>query len=304
MFFSTVISVFLCAASVFSGSEAATVHKRASSGCGKSHSFIGETKQFSFDSSGGTRTYRIFLPKGYKVNSPQPLIIAYHGAGKTPEDMEELTKFSDESINSKMVVVFPAGVEKHWQGPSYAKEGVSDKVFTTDLVNRIKDNYCIDESRVYAAGQSNGGGFVNTLACSPDHGGQFAAFAASSAALYTDVKADETCHPARSSLPFLESHGTNDQRIHYDGDKNANGGPVPAIPEWLGRWARRNKCSGSSSSPIGNDVEQEQWTCAGEKGLLTHFKLNGHGHAYPSSSDKQLFLSPKIIDFFNSHTKP
>ncbi|CAG9954419.1 unnamed protein product [Clonostachys rosea f. rosea IK726] len=304
MFFSTAISVLLCAASVFSGSEAAAVHKRASSGCGKSHNFIGETKQFSFESSGGTRTYRIFLPKGYKVNSPQPLIIAYHGSGKTPEDMEDLTKFSDESINSKMVVVFPAGVEKHWQGPSYAKEGVSDKVFTTDLVNRIKDNYCIDESRVYAAGQSNGGGFVNTLACSPDHGGQFAAFAASSAALYTDVKGDETCHPARSPLPFLESHGTNDQRIHYDGDNNATGGPVPAIPEWLGRWARRNKCSGSSSSDIGNDVEQEKWTCAGEKGLLTHFKLNGHGHAYPSSSDEQLFLSPKIIDFFNSHTKP
>ncbi|CAG9991008.1 unnamed protein product [Clonostachys byssicola] len=304
MFFSSAISILLCAASVFSGSEAAAVHKRASSGCGKSHNFIGETKQFSFESSGGTRTYRIFLPKGYKVNSPQPLVIAYHGSGKTPKDMEDLTKFSDESVNSKMVAVFPAGVEKHWQGPSYAKEGVSDKVFTTDLVNRIKDNYCIDESRVYAAGQSNGGGFVNTLACSPDHGGQFAAFAASSAALYTDVNGDETCHPARSPLPFLESHGTADKRINYNGNLTAAGGPVPAIPEWLGRWAKRNKCSGSSSSNIGNDVEQQQWTCAGEKGLLTHFKLNGHGHAYPSSSDKQLFLSPKIIDFFNSHTKP
>ncbi|VUC29233.1 unnamed protein product [Clonostachys rosea] len=304
MYFSNAISVLLCAASVFSGVQAVAVHKRASSGCGKSHSFIGQTKEFSFDSSGGTRTYRIFLPKGYKVNSPQPLIIAYHGSGKTPEDMEELTKFSDESINSKMVAVFPAGVGKHWQGPSYAEEGVSDKIFTTDLVNRIKNNYCIDESRVYAAGQSNGGGFVNTLACSPDHGGQFAAFAASSAALYTDVEGDKTCHPSRSPLPFLESHGTNDQRINYQGNQTAKGGPVPAIPEWLGRWARRNKCSGPSSSNIGNDVEQQKWTCAGEKGLLTHFKLNGHGHAYPGSSDKQLFLSPKIIDFFNSHMKP
>ncbi|CAH0027922.1 unnamed protein product [Clonostachys rhizophaga] len=297
------VSFFVLASAMLQGVDGLTIQKRGSAGCGKSHNFIGETRDFSFESSGGNRTYRIFLPLGYDVNNPQPLVIAYHGSGGTPSAIESLTKFSDESINSKMVAVYPAGVNGNWQGPTYATPGVSDKVFTTDLVNRIKNNYCIDESRVYAAGQSNGGGFVNTLACSPEHGGQFAAFAASSAALYTDVTGDETCHPSRSPLPFLESHGTGDTTIPYEGG-TGRGGPIPAIPEWLSRWSIRNKCSGSSTSDLGNGVSLEEWTCSGEKGLLSHYKLEGHPHAYPSESDAQLFLSPKIIDFFNRHKKP
>ncbi|KAK3181681.1 hypothetical protein K4F52_007059 [Lecanicillium sp. MT-2017a] len=142
-----------------------------------------------------------------------------------------------------MITVYPAGVNNTWQGPSYAVDGVSDKVFTTDLVNRIKNNYCVDESRVHATGHSNGAGFVGTLACSPGHGGQFAAFAPISGAFYTDVYGNDRCHPARSPLPMFEVHGTADNVIPYGGG-DGRGGKLPAIPDWLNQWSGRNQCNG------------------------------------------------------------
>ncbi|OTA22083.1 hypothetical protein BTJ68_14755 [Hortaea werneckii EXF-2000] len=108
------------------------------------------------------------------------------------------------------VVVYPQGYDKHWQGPSYATEGVDDLRFTSDLLAHMESEYCIDSSRVYASGKSNGGGFVDLLACS-DAGDAFAAFAMASAALYTDTSLD-SCTKRRA---ILESHGDQDTTIPY-----------------------------------------------------------------------------------------
>lgn len=78
---------------------------------------------------------------------------------------------------------------------------------------------------------SNGGGFVNTIACS-DVGGEFAAFAPASGSYYTDNSGvDDGCKPARSPLPLLEIHGGSDDSVHYSGGVG-EGGVEPAIPDW------------------------------------------------------------------------
>ncbi|OAQ90639.1 carbohydrate esterase family 1 [Purpureocillium lilacinum] len=281
----------------------AAIQRRASSGCSKPHNFVGQTREFSFESSGGTRTYRIHLPSSYKVGSPMPLLIAYHGSGNNPTAFERETRFSDEIINPNMITVYPAGVNKNWQGPTYATPGVSDKVFTTDLVNRIKNNYCVDEARVYGTGHSNGAGFLGTLACSPEHGGQFAAFAPISGAFYTDVSGDENCHPSRSPIPMFEVHGTADPTISYDGGQG-RGGPLPSIPDWLSRWARRNRCSTSNTEDIANGAHDTKWTCANIPGLLEHIKIDGHDHSWPGPNNSPVDVSPLVIKFLSNNYKP
>ena len=193
-------------------------------------------------------------------------------------------------------------MQNTWQGPTYAADGVSDKVFTTDLVNRIKDNYCVDEARVYATGHSNGGGFVGTLACSPGHGGQFAAFAPISGAFYTDVYGDEHCHPARSPLPMFEVHGTADNVIPYYGG-DGRGGKLPSIPEWVSRWKRRNQCGEPSSNYLGNGVTDMQYNCHGIDNLLRHIKIDGHDHSWPGPNS-EIDIAPVVIDYLNNNYKP
>lgn len=82
----------------------------ASTGCATVHEWAGQTRTFSFGSSGGTRTYRIHLPSSYQPGTPKPLIIAYHGSGDNPTNFEKTTRFSDESVNPDTITVYPAGV--------------------------------------------------------------------------------------------------------------------------------------------------------------------------------------------------
>lgn len=174
--------------------------------------------------------------------------------------------------------------------------------FTTDLVNRIKANYCVDTSRVYASGHSNGGGFLGTLACSPDHGGQFAAFAPISGAFYTDVKGNENCKPARSPLPMFEVHGTADPTISYSGGKGS-GGNLPAIPDWVSRWKGRNQCGDAKSIDLGRGVTDMQYTCQGKNNALRHIKIEGHDHGWPGPKS-EIDISPVIIKWLSNFTKP
>lgn len=282
----------------------ASIAPRApSAGCGTQHTFPGQTQVFTIASSGGTRSYRLHLPSNYQANDARPLLIVYHGSGNNPANFENESRFANETLNPNMITVFPAGVNGNWQGPTYATPGVNDEVFTTDLVNRVKSTFCIDTARVYAAGYSNGGGFVNTLACSPNHGGQFAGFASFAAALYTDVTGNERCVPSRSPLPVFEIHGTADGTIPYTGG-TGRGGPLPAVQEWLGRWAARNNCGGSTTTDRGNGVTELNWTCSGRTGLQRHIRMQGQGHGYPGPTNGQLFATPAMLSFLSAQRKP
>lgn len=111
MLFSSVQAVVAVAGLVGSAHGAAIgVEKRASAGCSRTHDWAGQTHQYSFESSGGTRTYLIHLPANYQPGSPKPLIIAYHGSGDNMTNFEKTTRFSDPSVNSNMIVVYPQGV--------------------------------------------------------------------------------------------------------------------------------------------------------------------------------------------------
>ncbi|QUC22029.1 uncharacterized protein UV8b_06270 [Ustilaginoidea virens] len=285
-------------------SLAITKAQGGSAGCGKTHDFVGHTREFSIQSSGGLRTYRIHLPLSYDSKTAKPLLIAYHGHGNNPDKFELQTNFSNETVNPDMIVVYPAGLDKAWQGPSYARKGVSDKVFTTDLVNHIKSDYCVKESRVYATGHSNGGGFVGTLACSPDHGGQFAAFAPISGAFYTDVKGNQDCHPARSPLPMFEVHGTGDKTIPYAPTKDGSGGPLPSVADWVRRWSLRNKCDAPQEKDLGNGVHDVRYKCQGVADGLEHIKVDGMGHPWPGPDSQLPDVSLRVVGFLNKHTKP
>lgn len=198
-----------------------------------------------------------------------------------------------------------------WEGVPRAAHGVQDKVFTTHILAYLRDNFCIDDSRIYASGKSDGGGFVGTLACSADHGGDFAAFAAASGAFYTDFL---PCHPARSPLPILEFHGTADKTIPYVGGCKHKK-PLPSIPLWLAQWAReRDGCSGPmlNVTEYGGKVWHTSYSC-NEKPLVQGYLTEGMGHDWPSKEynddNKGKNLAPIegtsiMIDFFNANTKP
>ncbi|KFZ23959.1 hypothetical protein V502_01566 [Pseudogymnoascus sp. VKM F-4520 (FW-2644)] len=324
MIFATISWPLAGAALLFAAesSNAAAVHARAVTGCGIYRDYKGQTQTGNTIQSGGLpRSYDVYLPPNYDENKPTPLIISYHGKGGNSGKQRTLDRFDDNSWNPDHLVVWPNGVNGSWQGPSYATSGVSDEDFTTDLIAYLRKAFCVDSGRIYAAGKSNGGGFTGTLACSPGHGGDFAAFAACSGAFYTDAVEDpnDSCHPARSPLPILEFHGTNDSTIPYKPTGDGAGGPLPQIPDWLAAWGGRNGCAPGYKPVVSqldghSDVQKTLYTC-NNVAVVTGYLISGMGHSWPSTSansDNQkngdgpvsIDATPMILDYFRANLKP
>jgi len=101
----------------------------------------------------------------------------------------------------------------------------------------------------------------------------------------------------------METHGGADPTVPYKPVADGRGGPLPAIREWLGRWAMRNRCRDlvMRDSPTG--VHHLIWSCKGKRGVLQHWKIDGHNHSWPGISSG-VDISPVIIKFFDSHVKP
>ncbi len=209
-----------------------------------------------------------------------------------------------------------------WEGPTYADPTVDDQAFTANLVQHMQASYCVDSDRVYASGKSNGAGFVGTLACSAQ-GALFAAFAMSSAALYTDnLGAGPTgrvCTPSRSVTPIMEVHGSKDGTISYDGGKES-GGFVPPIPSWLATWASRDSATGEDEeypSPVfGNRVNVTTWSAPGTSTTAVEgIWIQGMDHCWASVEENgdwttgnrtpkkcraPLNATSLFLDFFNT----
>ncbi|OKL60192.1 hypothetical protein UA08_04925 [Talaromyces atroroseus] len=193
-------------------------------------------------SSNVTRSYWIHPPDDFQQGHKYPVVIAFHGGSRLGSDADGFAMELDARLslplvrtsyskNKQRYFVYPNGVGGAWAGPTYAEVSVEEDLqFVSDMIADIKSRYSnIDDNRIYAAGMSNGGGFVGTLACS-EVGAQFAGFASVASSFYTDVESVD-CSPARLPLPMLEIHGGSDKVVPYAGGMG-HGGPLPPIPEW------------------------------------------------------------------------
>ena len=208
-----------------------------------------------------------------------------HGRGGTSATQRDTSLYYDYTSASDYIIVYPQAVAcdagTAWQGPSYACPDVNDVDFVADLLSYLEDNFCIDIDRIYASGKSNGGGFVDTLACS-DVGDKFAAFAMAAAALYTDTSLG-SCNKKRA---ILEAHGDADTTIPYAGG-NALGGPVPNVGEWVSWWGERDCGAGGVTTCVEKKDGYELETLSCEGGLsdvVSHYQLYAPAaHCWPNT---------------------
>ncbi|KAF2738565.1 alpha/beta-hydrolase [Polyplosphaeria fusca] len=246
------IAVIITSAAAISGRD-----PQLSKGCGKPvPSCItlghGKNRTIASDSAPGVplREYRIVVPKSYDPDVAVPLILSYHGRTKDMLEQEELSQFSNASYGFKGISVYPQGLPSEsgspqWQGDPAAPSDINDIRFTLELIEEISNTYCIDPARVYAAGKSNGGGFVGSyLACDPTATKKIAAFAPVSGAFYYLRNATTElppCKPSRDVIPFMEFHGLKDNTIEYDGAQNdRNNGTTIPILDFVKDWAERD----------------------------------------------------------------
>jgi len=254
-------------------------HPIVSSGCGKPAPFSpGSSENETIRSGGFARLFRLHLPSGYRNNTPQPLVLNFHGHGSTATQQEHLTKLSILADQQDFIAVYPQGMvgpdnTTGWAtGPAHDPHA-NDVLFVSDLLNSLQARLCIDPTRIYAMGFSNGGGMVNLLAAQLS--GRIAAFASISGSYYP---VPGGYHVVRS-VPLLEIHGTGDRVVPYNGSVSKD---YESVTKWLLSWVQRDNCNNRPDIFLRQKtIIGEQWLGCRDGVAIIHYRILNEGHIWP-----------------------
>lgn len=212
-----------------------------------------------------------------------------------------------------------------WKGAPYENTTVDDIAYVHDMIATVSAAYAVDNTRIYACGKSNGGGFTALLACRPDTSAVIAAFAPVSPALYEGTHAFHGCAPSRRAVPIFHVHGVEDTITPFFGRTPEEGsfGPEPDVRVWRRQWAERNGCARGESYPgemarpasveeVHPGAWEEVWDCPGG-GEVRALSVLGLGHAWPSTLGLDLagrpnhtanfnLTSEHLVQFFGRHS--
>lgn len=265
------------------------------------------------------REYRIWVPNNYDQQIPAPVILSYHGASSNINKRIKEDRLSDTKFNKDHIVVYLQGVRREpdnpkstmWQGAPGAP--ADDISFTRDVLDAVEAGLCVDRSRIYATGHSQGGGFVGRLACDGEMSGRIAAFAPVSGAFYDTSVGDQAqchplslnsvCSPSRTDVAMLELHGGDDDTISFHGGFR-KGACLPTIRHWAKDWARRDNLD------INDAVIKIKGTKNGVKyrysdGLVTLvYAGDDVGHVWMSkdAGNADIEASEMVMDFFRKYS--
>jgi predicted peptidase len=127
--------------------------------------------------SGETMPYRLFIPPRYDSRKPHPLVLWLHGAGGAGTD--NIANVSEDQIPGTRLWTKPENQAKYPafvlvpQNPGIWVEELNElspeMLLVVGMLEAIKAEFNIDATRIYVAGQSDGGyGTWNLITQRPD----------------------------------------------------------------------------------------------------------------------------------------
>jgi polyhydroxybutyrate depolymerase len=268
---------------------------------------------------GKSRTFSLHIPDAPPPQGGFPVVLAFHGGGGQGANMRRLTGFDAVADRRGFIVVYPDGIDKHWNdGRSTIRNPQDDIGFVNALLDHLQATAPVDRSRVFATGASNGALFAERLGC--DLAARIGAIAPVAGTLPADIA--PACKPARP-VAVLQIDGTADPIMPYDGGKVADfggrgeGGVVLSVAATAAVWANRNGCKASATEiplrPIApldptRIVQQTFGGCAVAAPVKV-LSVQGGGHTWPGGSQRrpvmlvgrtsrQTDASEAIADFF------
>jgi len=273
----------------------------------------------SLRNDGRDRTYTVHLPPSYDPAKRWPVVLVLHGGGGHGAQMARMTGFSRKADREGFIAVYPDGSGR-WQSRfltwnagnccAWAYENrIDDTGFIRALIDKLKQDYAVDERRVFATGISNGGMMSYRLAC--ELSDRIAAIGPVAGAQNTD------CRPAQP-VSVVILHGTADLHVLYNG-----GAPLRMVDfrnprvdrpvsEAVAFWVKHNRCGASPVREKRGTVVVERYRDCTAGTAVTLYTLQGEGHTWPGGTkwafwadepSREISATDVIWEFFKAHPK-
>ena len=220
------------------------------------------------------------FPVGYDGSTPMPLIIAFHAANNSNEQLRNITKAS--ALAEHFVMAFPKS-----QGSGWSLGADSSRI--DERYDDLVQNYCIDESRVFATGHSSGAQLIVQLMCRGDR--RFAAIAPVASSAY--------CESWDDPVPSLIIHGVNDrERANTNQDADGRKDLAPYLSSnRCGSGMQPYQQAGCASSGLQVDPGCVQYEGCAEPTIWCHHddpQYSNTNHGWPC------FANAAIHAFFST----
>lgn len=250
----------------------------------------------TLDVRGEQRRYLLTAPAWAVDDDPLPLVLDFHGLAEGAEVHAGMTQLGPLGVEEGFVTVFPhgRGSPVRWDVGT-DPDANDDLAYVAAVLDRVGAERCVDTSRVYATGLSNGAMMSSTVAC---------AMADRVAAIgpVAGIALPEPCEPARP-VPVLTVHGTADPILLFNGGvgtgvlDSALGGEEVATttttapadldgegyPETVRRWAEIDGCEPEPTDErVSDEVIRRTYDCP-EDSPVEFLIVEGGGHSWPGS---------------------
>jgi polyhydroxybutyrate depolymerase len=236
-----------------------------------------------------------------------PLVIALHGGGGTGERMERLSLGGFNTLADKegFVVVYPDGIERHWNDGRGKvryrahREKIDDVGFMSALIDELVKRQNIDDKRVYITGISNGAMLSNRLGC--ELTGKIAAIAPVAGNMPYDLAPQ--CSPSEP-ISVLMISGTEDPMMPWEGGEarfnRSKFGRVLSAAETIKFWVANNRCiprpvitwEPDKDPQDGTRVRKEAYGGCRKGTEVILYAIEGGGHAWPGGFQ---YLPERVI---------
>jgi len=173
-----------------------------SAGCGKANPATGTSSQTLNVSN---HDYYVKLPTNYDENTPYPVLMMFHPTGNPITWAEQNSGYESTAAKDDAIRVYPASLSNSsgWVA--------GDVPFFEPFYQKILDDYCVDQERVFAAGESSGGDFVSILGC--EHADKVRAIAPCATKNVPEYQLNAGARDCSGQVAAIVIHGTMDNQV-------------------------------------------------------------------------------------------
>jgi len=275
--------------------SAASVEPSPSAGCEGPATTQSDLVESTMEVRAVARRFLLSAPAWEAGGEPRPLVVDFHGLAEGADVHAQMSQLGPLGVEEGFVTVFPHGTGQPvaWNTGTDV-EANDDLAYVAAVLDQVEAEQCVDLTRVYATGLSNGAMMSSTVACTMAD--RFAAVAPVAGIMLPDP-----CEPGRP-VPVLTFHGTADPILLFNGGVNtaalgdALGGDTSATtttvapdldgegyPATVRGWASLNGCDEEAhDEQVSEEVIRRTYDCP-DDGPVVFYIVEGGGHSWPSS---------------------
>ncbi len=255
--------------------------------------------RISSEAGGPIQGAQVYVPTTFD-GTLLPVVINWHGLGSDGPQQALFTDYEALAEREGFIAVHPTGTpgpgdnRNSWELIQLDIPNRDDIAFANDLIDQLIADFCVDESRVYSTGMSNGGFFTSRLLC--DMADRIAAGVSVAGLSHPDE-----CDPSRA-VPFMAFHGTADLVVPFAGGESSllEGEATEdfteffaqVMPDEFSEFAADFGCELEPEvSEIGVETIRYDYLGCDDDVPLIFYEVTEGGHTWPSSP-----LGPLLLD--------